>query len=312
MAEQDDAVQEEWLGFSCPNCHSLFRVASRDRAEGRVECPQCGATMLIPGGSDGSAQADDPPAEDDRAEGQGEGSVQRVAVARRSPKWPKGPLTSLLQFRRSDEVDAAIKEPDSSPRGEREEEVAASEPSPGHEVRRVRRKFTKTPVEDPAPLDWEMEDGHKVTTAESMAVVRPLILAGGTALVIIIVTGAMLMTGPGREVEEPRSVPALPVPPQPPPDKVEELANSDLKQDLKEIEMVAQEFLAARSVEEMLPPPATGAAPRKKSFAPIIVGIRLSRRLRVRFAPLQSSGEKRRFLGGRCRFWTTSASAGLP
>ena len=47
MTHQREASHTEWFGFSCPHCHTLFRVRVENRGR-RVECPGCGEVVRIP------------------------------------------------------------------------------------------------------------------------------------------------------------------------------------------------------------------------------------------------------------------------
>ena len=241
MADQDD-VQQEWLSYSCPVCHSLFRVTADDRGH-RAECPNCHQLVLIPSGD-----AEDPGV----GEGTGRPSSQgRVDGAQDQARTLEDQAEeSMPRFRHADESEV---NPDDR-----------SEPASRRKVRRVRRKVSKKPIEDPTPLDWELSGGHQVTTAESMSVLRPLLVAGLAALILMIgiVVVKRHWEGPrrGGDLEQPRSVEAMPIPEQPPPSKVEEVSKMDLRSDLQLIRDVAREFLGAQSVDEFLPLLRSGGA----------------------------------------------------
>lgn len=231
MAKQDEeAHSQDWRGFSCPECHTLFRVPAASAGK-RVECPQCGKVSLIP------------------ERGPGAGSeASSPAASTAGGIRPAGEMTSAPRKARED----GAKDP-----GPLRFTAPARPDADGPRVagRRVRRKVNRAEQDDLPPPDWETESGVRQGGSQAG-------LLWGAVGLIALMTGVsvVILSGSGSESAPPADDSSAPKPEREiepavdsgePKSIVGEVANLEMGATLERIEEVVAKFLAAESVEEM-------------------------------------------------------------
>lgn len=246
MANHDKAAHDDLLAYSCPECHTIFRVP-RECMGKQVECPSCAGVVVI--------------------------SKEEEMAPVSNPVPPQAPRPAN-QFRRTEEI---AEEEDPLPRAhewkdrkEREEveerKVDGTIPEAGasaKETRRVRRKVKKIPLEEPKEFDWEKDE--VVPASSSSAVSRQMVIIGALALLILIAGGAALILT--REVETdsgstkiPENTPPLEGLSIDPPTgipggtelKFSGIGELQMREFLVEIKSVVEGFLGAPDSEEMM------------------------------------------------------------
>ena len=226
MAHQREVFQNEWVGFSCPHCHSLFRVRAEIRGR-RVECPGCGEVLGIPLSGAVLAPAG--------------ASVSGGSDAQVPKAPPEGGVS------RRDESLVRTRETASRPEF----------PEPVQEgQRRVRRKVIKA-VEEEEEFDWEAEENsERPVQKQSTDSLVPL-LVGGVAVLILFAGVMAFMVLKQDRVERERigqeygKVIKNPVGEESSGPNVEE-PEEDMRVELPLIEKRVREFLGAETIEEVL------------------------------------------------------------
>jgi len=278
----DDAAKDNWLGFSCPVCHILFRVP-RESAGTQVECPSCAGIVVIPREDAPPLSRPKPP----RAGPPDPPASQAPSPPRRRHE-ARPEKRAANQFRTTEEVaksNLVIREQRTEPGEDEnagrqrdwEDGSLDAEKVVGPQL--VRRKHRKKPLEETEEPDWEKEEDPR--EGAGGAVISQTVLLGGMAILIFLagLVALVLLREkdpkdvkilqerlPGRTSEE-ISNPAVPEESEP--------IEADWKEALEEIEVAVKRFLSAKTVDEMITLVRVGEElePRIRSFyqkAPLV------------------------------------------
>lgn len=278
----DDAAKDNWLGFSCPVCHILFRVP-RESVGTQVKCPSCAGIVVIPREGAPPLSRPKPP-----------GAVPPDPPVAQAPSPPRRKhearpeKRASNQFRTTEEVaksNLVIREQRTEPAEDENagRQHGCEDGSPDAEKvvgsQLVRRKHRNKPLEEIEEPDWEKEEGSRERSGG--VVISQTVLLGGMAILIFLagVVALVLLREkdpkdvkilqerlPGRTWEE-SSNPAVPEESEP--------IEVDLKMVLEEIEVAVKRFLSAKTVDEVITLVRSGEElePRIRSFyqeAPLV------------------------------------------
>ncbi len=210
-----DAAQTGWLGYSCPECHTLFRVRAVFRGR-EVECPNCARVARIPAPEPGQEQAQ-----------------AATAAVSEGP----GEETPLKEFRRWEKM-----------------EEGKESSSEGRRIRRRVVKEPEEPEEFGWELEDRRGSSAHGTPLKPLRPVLFGALAV-LILMVGVVTSFMLARdrqGPEQNGGwEQQKMFQLSIREETL-DAVEEVENTDMKVEMRKIDNLVKEFLGAKTVEEVL------------------------------------------------------------